>query len=364
MSEQFTLTVQLLEIHPNKQFATLQKSMLIYSVAYKILISGYYGYDNLGDEAILSALSTTLKNLGHTVTALSAHPLKTRQTHQIAAGHRYWGLLPALLKHNVFISGGGGLLQDKTSLRSLYYYLGTIKLAKLLGKKVIVYGQSIGPLSSKARAMLTKILQDVPIAVRDKASQDLLASLGLTAQLTADAALLLAPVPQKSASVSKKVLLIARANYPKLTQELIKIGKDYEKQSIPLATFAMHPSEDYKELNTLKKALPNLEVLKIETVPQALEHIAKASYIVSVRLHGLILAARVRTPFKGLVYDPKVKAFLEEVGAHPFQESFIGHPIADNALNINALEQLEARAKWGINWLNGIILGVDKLEGY
>ncbi len=320
----------------------------------KVLISGYYGYNNLGDEAILSTLVSKLKSYGYEVTVLSAEPTLTRNLHDTKARHRYRGLLPAILSHDALISGGGGLLQDKTSLRSLHYYLGVIRLAKLLRKKVIIYGQSVGPLSQKGKVAVANTLRGFPIAVRDKASQDLLTSLGIEASLVADSALLL-PVPELPEKKSIGVLLIPRANYRKFTQELVKLGKAFEAQKHSIAALAMHPSEDTQEVNFLKENLPSLEVLEAKTPKQALEQIAKAYYVASVRLHGLILAARVRTPFTGIAYDPKVASFLQEVGAKKHPLPLERKLSMTEVLNIDKLRELELRAEKGIRWLTSTL---------
>ncbi len=321
----------------------------------KVLISGYYGYDNLGDEAILSALVSELRNYSYKVTVLSATPAKTRKLHGTNTTHRYWGLLPALLNHDALISGGGGLLQDKTSLLSLHYYLGIIKSAKRLGKRVVIYGQSIGPLSKKGKVMVANTLRGLPVAVRDKTSQDLLASLGVEASLTADSALLLPiPTPVKCKS---KILLIPRANYSNFTRELIEMGKAFKAENIPIAALVMHPREDLQELNVLKENLPFLEVLKAETPKQALDHIAKVQYVISVRLHGLILAARARTPFRGMAYDPKVAAFLQEVGAEEHPLPLTLKLSIEETIDLDVLKQLEERAKKGISWLDSVLKG-------
>src|SRR5690606_33835830 len=113
----------------------------------RILLSGYYGFANLGDEAILAGLARELGRRGHEVTALAAEPVATAAGHGVVAVHRTRGLVGALLRSDALVSGGGGLLQDATSARSLAYYLGVLRAARLLGKRAAVYGQSLGPLT-------------------------------------------------------------------------------------------------------------------------------------------------------------------------------------------------------------------------
>ena len=182
-----------------------------------ILISGYYGFGNLGDEAALSGLVKGLHARGHHLSVLSNNPEKTRALHGVEAVTRYKGLLPALVQSDAVISGGGGLLQDKTSARSLRYYLGILRLAKALGKQAVVYGQGVGPLSPAGERTVRQTLTGLPVAVRDGASQRLLETLGITAELVADAALLL-PEPKGTTTMSltPPVLLVPRGGYPRL----------------------------------------------------------------------------------------------------------------------------------------------------
>jgi Uncharacterized conserved protein len=92
-------------------------------------VAGYYGFKNAGDEAILEAIARELKARGHQVLALSGDPRCTREEHGIRAAHRLNPL--ALLQADLWLLGGGGLLQDATSPLSLLYYLSVLRLARL-----------------------------------------------------------------------------------------------------------------------------------------------------------------------------------------------------------------------------------------
>lgn len=52
--------------------------------------------------------------------------------------------------------GGGSLLQDTTSTRSLFYYLSVIRCAELLGKPVMLYANGIGPVHKPANRRRVK----------------------------------------------------------------------------------------------------------------------------------------------------------------------------------------------------------------
>lgn len=320
----------------------------------KVVISGYYGFGNLGDEALLSGMLGALRPR-HQVTVLSQQPAATRSLHGVAAAHRYYQALSALLKADALISGGGGLLQDSTSRRSLYYYLWLLRLARRLGKRVIVYGQSLGPLSAQGELEVAKVLKGLPVAVRDRPSQALLARHDLTAELVADSALLLregAP----SALSRQRVILIPRAGYPDITVALVEAGRRLAASGHQLAALALHADADAAELARLQAELPQLTVLRASSPVQVTELLMGAHYVVSARLHGLILAAVTQTPYAGLVYDPKVAAFLAETAAPCFAPPIDAAALAACVQAVTgpsqaAVTALKARAQQGLNWL-------------
>lgn len=316
-----------------------------------ILISGYYGFGNLGDEALLSGMLSRLQR--HTVTVLSSTPHATRRLHGVAAAHRYYQVLPALLNADVLISGGGGLLQDTTSRRSLNYYLGLMRLALRLGKRVIVYGQSVGPLSEKGAAEVASVLRHCAVAVRDEPSRQLLARYSVTAALVADSALVLPPAEVTGGA--QRVVLIPRAGYPAITQALASAGHALS-QSYPLAALALHPQEDAAEVTQLKVALPQLTVLEAATPAQLTAQLTGAHYVISGRLHGLILAAIAGTPYAGIVYDPKVQAFLTATAAPSFTlpvdvPALIECARLAQGPEFTAVTELRQRAQAGLDWL-------------
>ena len=321
----------------------------------KVLVSGYYGFDNLGDEALLSGLLDILRSAGHEVTVLSQIPEATERLHGVRAVSRLAGAPGALLRCEAFVSGGGGLLQDKTSFRSLQYYLGLISSAKRLGKRVVVYGQSVGPLSERGRRAVASTLRGVSVAVRDKPSQRLLESLNIPSYLCADAALLLKAPPAPRAPIDT-VLLIPRAGYPEITEALADTGRNLSARGVKVAAAAVQPSEDTPALQTLKERVPGLELLQATTPTGLLEHVADASYVVSGRLHGLVLAAVAGRDFCGIVYDPKVAAFLDEAGAPAFtlpvdRAELLRCALEKPALPAARVAGLKARAEAGAVYL-------------
>ena len=139
-----------------------------------IAVSGYYGFDNFGDEAILNVLTKELKKNGHYVTVFSKNPAKTGFNLGVNSVYTFdfKNLIKTLKNADVLISGGGSLLQDATSLKSLFYYLFVIFIAQLFKKDVIIFAQGIGPINNILGKICTKILlrKCKYITVRDEKS--------------------------------------------------------------------------------------------------------------------------------------------------------------------------------------------------
>lgn len=109
-----------------------------------ICISGYYGFDNFGDEIILKILVENIKD--NNITVFSSNPNKTKQELNVNSVHSFniKEIIKSIAKCDYLISGGGSLLQDVTSKKSLIYYLCIIALAQLFRKKTIIFAQGLG----------------------------------------------------------------------------------------------------------------------------------------------------------------------------------------------------------------------------
>jgi polysaccharide pyruvyl transferase CsaB len=233
----------------------------------------------------------------------------------------------ALLRSDALVSGGGGLLQDATSARSLAYYLGVLRAARLLGKRAAVYGQSLGPLTPAGRQRVARALRGVPAFWRDEASRSLARELGLDDRTTADAALLLAPEEPAGADPDGPVLLVPRAGHPAHNQALARLARSLAGEGVPVAAVALHAGHDDAEVAALRRAAPGVEAWSAPTAEELLDLLPRASFVVSARLHGCVLAAAAGVGFAALTYDPKVAGFAALLGAPAFAA-----PVDDDAL--------------------------------
>ena len=125
-----------------------------------VIISGYYGSDNFGDEMILKVLIDKLKQFDINITVLSLNPEKTKALYKVNTVKSFdiLKVIFTILKSDILISGGGSLLQDSTSVKSLFYYLFVIKIAEFFHKKVMIFAQGIGPIKNKFGESLCKKL--------------------------------------------------------------------------------------------------------------------------------------------------------------------------------------------------------------
>ena len=169
----------------------------------RVVISGYFGLGNAGDEAVLAATVAMLRARlpGVEPVALTADPLTTNALHGIAGVPRMAPrrLLAALRGADLLLSGGGSLLQDATSLRSLLYYLAVLAVAQRVGCRTMVFAQGIGPLRRPvSRRLVRRVVDRVEaVTVRDEASAALLREVGVRRppiEVTADPVFALAPV--------------------------------------------------------------------------------------------------------------------------------------------------------------------------
>lgn len=301
----------------------------------RVLISGYYGFGNAGDEAILAALVEGLTGLVPEVriSVISGSPVETAALHGVEAIGRMdvARIARAVATSDMVVSGGGSLLQDVTSQRNIPYYLGIIALARVLRRPVMLYAQGVGPVTRRpGRWLIPRVLNGVrQITVRDAESLALLRELGVVrppAEVTADASLALEPDPGFDARAA-----------------LLAEGIDPERRPIiGLALRSWHEGADVAVLAEAADALAAETAAQVVFIPMQLPDDVAVSravlarmtrpggavlarrhhpremlalinaldLVVGMRLHALIFAAAVGVPMLGLSYDPKIDSFL------------------------------------------------------
>ncbi len=285
----------------------------------RLLLCGYYGFGNLGDEWLLETMVHYGRTQGHQLTVLSHRPGQTSAAYGVPAISRWNPLrfLTQLRKNDLLLFGGGGLIQDRSSARSVFYYLAQIMAAKMIGKKVIMLGQGLGPLQgASARLFCELILPLVDLIVtRDAVSTQWCFDLGLEQERVVEAADLvwLKSFPINREDRKKNWVLCLRSTAPIAGEYLSKlhalaIKHDRVLVAIP---FGDHGDEAWLERLKQRGALQGCRLARQEDYPHVF---SQAEMVISMRYHALLLGAQTSALLLGMGDDPKVQSLMHDLG--------------------------------------------------
>ncbi|MBU0672140.1 MAG: polysaccharide pyruvyl transferase CsaB [Candidatus Margulisbacteria bacterium] len=305
----------------------------------KVLISGYYGFGNVGDESVLQAIVAGLRQAEPEIkiTVLSASPKVTQELNNVKSIHRYkWlKLLQKMIKTDVFISGGGTLFQDVTSSRSFWYYLGLVLLAKLLFKKVMVMAQGFGPLQGRFNRLMARLILNRVnlITVRDSESFEALKQLGIKRpkmQVTADPSFILKEprledgrrvLSLEAVRLDRPLLGIAVRSVPKKDEERLYktlsevvdwLARTYNYAPVFILYECPQDMGESSKVSNHMLQKSNV-IFRICRPDEMLSVVANFDLLIGMRLHSLIFAAINQVPMLGISYDPKVEAFMADL---------------------------------------------------
>ncbi|MBE6588007.1 MAG: polysaccharide pyruvyl transferase CsaB [Ruminococcaceae bacterium] len=301
------------------------------SKQHSIVISGYYGYGSIGDEAVLfSILSGIAERLpGAKVCVLCADrdslPDIAGITLFAKSRTNPFSVISALLGADLFISGGGSLMQDATSSRSLSYYCALLHLAKLCGCKIYVYANGIGPLKNEKKCRCALLLADL-ISVRDRASHETVKRLTKESSppvLSADP-VFAHPFPNRRTLFLRFSAGHAKMPYFAVSLRSCKSSGTVNLKELEVAISALS-KDGYFPVFVSMQDCYDLEICQTmaEMTGGAVASVGdgdelyclleKASFAVGMRLHFLLTAALAGTPLVALSYDCKVEGCLEEL---------------------------------------------------
>lgn len=301
----------------------------------KIVVSGYYGFDNLGDEAVLESVLNNIRlAMGELhITVLSANPEATEMLYGVHAIKRTAPVkvLKALWDCDALISGGGSLLQDVTGRLSIFYYLSLIAMGKFMGKKVMVYSQGIGPIRKPFNQFVTRhVLGWVDaITVREPNSRGDLIEMGIDpahVSITADPVISLSPQENPQLMEWLHALPGYIENAPligfafrgqdmafgaaeKLAKLIRRLREDLHANVLLIPYYA---EQDAMVLDSLERLAEGLVIplRRRLSVKEMLSLTAQLDVLVGTRLHSLIVSAVCGTPMVAVSYDPKIEYFM------------------------------------------------------
>jgi polysaccharide pyruvyl transferase CsaB len=304
---------------------------------FRVLMSGYYGFSNAGDDAILEAIQQAVYETSDDVslTVLSNDIELTQSQYHMEAIPRFrlGKVLSALRHSDALLFGGGSLLQDTTSTRSLLYYLSVIRCAQLLGKPVMLYANGIGPVRrpENRRRVKQVVERATLVTLRDHSSARELADMGVSRQdlhITADPVFHLSPAsPQRGeelirmAGLTPGVPIVAMSvrswpNTGTFYPDLAKLCDHLRRtHGMEILFLLMQPDRDRAVALQVQSYMEEPSyLLDAPCTPRELMAVLGQSKLcLAMRLHTLIFAARMAVPSVGLVYDPKVESYLQEL---------------------------------------------------
>jgi polysaccharide pyruvyl transferase CsaB len=324
----------------------------------RVAVSGAYGFNKTGDEAILLTLIATLKTLspGIKITVYSHRPQETKKVFGVNAINRWniFAIIHNLMRSDMLFSGG--LLQDTGGVGSICYYLTVVSLAKLLGRQVIYYAHGLGSVRSRFGRWLTRVVSNRVdlITVCDEASRDDYLALRVKRPaivLTADPVLALSPaqfdlkigaellerlsscgspggqgeteitpIRTEAASGSAPV----RKNRLGLVLRDWKVDSSYQRavaqtadrmssEGWEVVVIPYHYPKDLSCCQEVASFMKECNILVSERIPleTMFSLLGNLDLVLGMSLHALIMASVMRTPCVGLPYDKNVQRFLE-----------------------------------------------------
>lgn len=283
----------------------------------KVLISGYYGFKNFGDEAILSVLVSHLKEIGADITVFSSDTVYTSKKYSVNSVRSFY--MPDVLKEiqntDVLISGGGSLLQDVTSLKSLVYYSFIIALALLFNKKVIIFAQGIGPVNNKfAQFIVKNLLKHCSyVTVRDNDSLKLLNKWNVKSELVCDPIFSMNLRPKtENGVVGIQLRDFKTMNLNLLHKLALLVVTKFSDKKVEI--YSLQEALDLDLCKRFESVLHAFNPdLKTEIVTDnIIEKVSRLEYLIAMRFHAVLVALKCGVKTCAINYDIKVEKLANE----------------------------------------------------
>lgn len=330
-----------------------------------VLICGAYGMRNAGDEAILNAVLSEMRSIDPwmPVSVLSRRAAETAMRCGVDAIHSFDipRMLRTMRRSELFVNGGGSLLQDVTSTRSIWYYLFTLAAAKRRGCKVMMYGCGVGPirrgLNRRLAGRTVERCVDA-ITLREENSLQELRGLGVTRPeitVASDPALSLRPASEAETDRLMRALgmdpagsylCLSLRRWPGMQDklELFAAAADYawETYGLQPVLLSVNPLQDDRLTEKLAERIqaPSVTVRAQMDIAETVGFIGRMRAVLAMRLHVLIFAASRATALAAVSYDPKVASFLDYLS----QTNYIDYEALTDVHQLYALVDAAATA--------------------
>ncbi|MCD6155637.1 MAG: polysaccharide pyruvyl transferase CsaB [Candidatus Atribacteria bacterium] len=293
----------------------------------RFFLLGYYGFGNWGDElSLLASIETLLKISEKTgvpfsieVLYASPRPLVTFPGEvRIVERKRWREVFKALRRGDFVMVAGGSLLQDKTSFRSLVYYLFLLRMALCWHKKIIFYGCGLGPLRlALSRIMVNSCLRKVSLFIaRDAGTFRYLASLKSLENMVVlggDPILCWSNRLPEQTHSGERIAFFLRPEGLDVEGMALEMRSFIERSGEEVEIVAFHEERDGHFLSEFAKKA-GCSYRFFSTPQEIWDYFSSLKMLFSMRLHPLILATMSGVPWFAFNVDPKIEAFSVSQG--------------------------------------------------
>ena len=321
-------------------------------IAPRIVIMGWYGNGNMGDEMILQCMLQDLRRLVPRVsfTVVSDDSVDTSSRHGVRSVRRGGGRFQrmrralAITEADLFILGGGSLLKRHgISDSSVLVWLGPFHFAHRIGVRTMTYAVGVsGEWSPSGKRLVSKILDEADaVCVRDQVSNENLKGLGFDRGIvTADPAILLAHASPEEARAQTpggrprvSVFLRHWYVYENRTPDEPTWKRFQQSLADSLDTLISKHSAQVRFVPMRTTAGDDDRVVAREVVQMmkngadtdcvdepggttdVVRLIDESDLVIGMRLHSLIVAASLGKAAIAINYEEKVRSFEDTIGA-------------------------------------------------
>jgi polysaccharide pyruvyl transferase CsaB len=291
-----------------------------------VLVCGWAGAGNVGDELLTRAVVGQLLAAGARVVVASRDPDETEARHPgvdaVPWGAR--GLRRMGSVHGVCV-GPGGILQDSSSLWSLPGHLVMPWRARRRGAAIAAIGVGVEPLRRRSSARwLRTVLADVPVVTRDAESTSALASVGIVSTTGADLVFGLAmPTVERRSEIvvsvgpsvrPGRIAPAARRLEPAPAAPIARaLDELAARLDCRIVLTRFRGRRDHEAARSIAARIrADVEILD-DDVDAHVRRVAGARLVVSSRYHPIVLAAASRTPALVVSSQAKLMSLVDQI---------------------------------------------------
>ena len=303
----------------------------------KILLIGYYGYGNLGDELMRKSIKEFLIKENFEILELLP---KSEKHDNSFKRFNFFSIIKALIKSDIVICGGGGILQDKTSLKSFLYYYFVFELSAFLGKPLIFFGNSFGPFKRYlSRKLFRNLLKNKKLYIfaRDEISYNYVKRCNVKSYLGTDPAINFLKNVEIKPKKNGQVVII-----PRKFKSYVPILLNLANQGFSEVVFVPFSPEDIPLAKKMSNfSVKGLKLSYISQIENAIEYIQQSEMVISERFHGSLIASYFGVPFVS-IKDEKFRRFF-----HKYIKNYEGYAkdIVEASYKISIIKDYKIEVK-------------------